>query len=120
MQQIDWQKILPVLISIGIIIVVAVLRNQSRTIAAIAATMPINIPLAIWIFSAGTAPNDQDGLVHFIESMMIGLIPGMIFLFVAYFAARAGWGTLPIILVGYLAWAISLGIGLLIQSLLRR
>lgn len=120
MQQIDWQKILPVLISIGIIILVAVLRNQSRTIAAIAATMPINIPLAIWIFNAGVSPSEPDALVHFIESMMIGLIPGVIFLFVAYLAARAGWSTLPIILAGYAAWAVSLGIGLLIQAMVRR
>ncbi len=42
---IDWSRVTPVLISIGIIIGIAILRQYSKTIAAIAATMPINIPL---------------------------------------------------------------------------
>jgi hypothetical protein len=51
--QIDVQRILPVLVSILIIISVAVLRQYSKTFAAIAATMPINIPLGLWIVYAG-------------------------------------------------------------------
>ena len=42
------QKLLPVATSIGIIVLVAILRERSRTLAAIFATMPINMPLAIW------------------------------------------------------------------------
>jgi hypothetical protein len=40
-------KTLPVLTSIAVILLVAVLRERSRTVAALLATMPINIPLAL-------------------------------------------------------------------------
>lgn len=116
---IDWQRVLPVLFSILIIILIAVLRNYSKTLAAITATMPINMPLAIWILSSGTNVT-QDGMVQFIETLIFGLIPTFIFLIFVYFGARAGWTVVPMLGVGYVGWGISLAIMLLIQSRLGR
>ena len=101
---IEWSRVLPILVSIGVILVVAFARQYSRTFAVIAAIMPINIPLALWIFSGGDTP--QTDLVAFIEGVMIGSIPLFGFLIAAYIAARAGWSVAPIIVSGYAVWGI--------------
>ena len=116
---IDWQRVLPVVVSICIIIAVAVLRQHSRTLAAIAATMPINVPLALWIVYSGGGANDRDALMVFFETMMIGLPPTFLFVVVAYLAARAGWNVAPMIVVGYLAWGGSLLLLLPLRALFR-
>lgn len=64
---IDWQRVLPVIASI-LIISVAVVRQYSKALAPILATMPINIPLAMWILYE---PNDQGGMTQFIRDMSI-------------------------------------------------
>ena len=51
------QDILPVLLSIVVIILVAVLEKQSKFAAAITATMPIGATLALWIVYSA---NDGD------------------------------------------------------------
>ena len=117
--QIEWRTILPVLVSIGVILLVAVLRNYSRTLAAITATMPINIPLALWIVYSA-APADKSGMITFTEGLIIGLIPTFAFLIVAYLAARAGLGLPVMIGGGYVAWGICLGALLIGQQLIRK
>ena len=103
----EMTRILPVIVSIGIILAVAVLREYSKTFAAIAATMPINVPLALWIaFSAGDV--DQVARVQFAQGLLLGIFPTVLFLVVAFLAVRAGWALLPTIIGGYLAWGISL------------
>ncbi len=101
---IDWSRVTPVLISIGIIIAVAVLRQYSKTIAAIAATMPINIPLGMWIVGVGgdTRPG---ALVEFNEAVLVNIFPTVAFILVAWLMARAGHAVLPTIAVGYVVWA---------------
>ncbi len=116
---ISWERVLPVIISICVIIVIAIARQHSRTVAAITATMPINIVLAIWILSSGETSNPNN-LIEFIEGLIIGLIPTFFFLFAVYFAAKAGWSLLPMLAAGYATWGIMLVIVLGIQSLLKR
>jgi hypothetical protein len=115
---IDWQRVLPVLVSIGVILLVAVLRQHSRTLTAITATMPINIPLALWIVYSGD--HDSAGMATFIEGLMIGVIPIIPFLLIAYVVARAGMGIVPMLVGGYIGWGLCLGILLLIQAILKR
>jgi hypothetical protein len=115
---IDWQRVLPVLVSIGIIISVAILRQYSKTFAAIAATMPINVPLALWIVYSG-GDSDRDGTFSFFETMLVTLPATFVFIVAAYIAARAGWGLAPMILVGYLAWGASLLLLLPLRGLFR-
>src|SRR5690606_40504280 len=115
---IDWQRVLPVLISIGVIVMVALLRQHSRTLAAITAVLPINIPLALWIVYSGE--QDSAEMVTFIEGLFIGIIPIFPFLLIAYYGARSGWGLVPMLVGGYIGWGVCFGVLLLIQALLKR
>jgi hypothetical protein len=118
---IAWERVLPVLISIGIIVLVALLRQYSRLFAAIAATMPINVPLALWIaFSA--EENNAEGRAHlmsFTDSLVIGIIPSLGFMLVVWLAVRAGWGIAQTLAAGYIGWALVLGVSLLVQAHLK-
>jgi phosphoglycerol transferase MdoB-like AlkP superfamily enzyme len=102
---IDWGKVAPVIVSILIIIAVAVLRQYSRTFAAIAATMPINIPLALWIVNNG---EDTAGMADFSKTMVFNMLPTVVFIFVAWLAFRAGWTLVPSLLIGYAAWGVGM------------
>jgi hypothetical protein len=97
------QKALPVVASIGIILVVALLRERSRTLAAILATMPINMVLGMWIVS-GAAEADAQVMTDFVRSLLVGLVPSFIWLLMVYGALRAGAPLWTAILAGYGVW----------------
>ncbi len=108
------QDILPVLLSIAVIILVAVLEKQSKFAAAITATMPIGATLAIWIvYSANRG--DQQTMQDFSVGLLVGIIPTIGFLFAAWFAFRAGMKLLPMLLVGYTVWGTLIGVMILIR-----
>ena len=107
MQFINWAKTLPVIVSIGIIIAIAILRDYSRTFAAIVAVMPINIPLGMWILVAGQE-QQSEALAQFSRAMLINFFPTVLFMLVAWQMARAGYGLLPTIIGGYLVWGLGL------------
>jgi hypothetical protein len=115
MLTIDWQKILPVIVSILIIIAIAILRHYSKNFAAIAATMPINIPLGMWIVYAGEN-GDPEAMAAFGQAALINIIPTVFFLLVAYLTLRAGWGLLPVMGAGYLVWGVTLGLSFVIRN----
>jgi hypothetical protein len=104
---INWAKILPVIISIVIIITVAILREYSKPFAAIAATMPINIPLGMWIIVAGEE-NYSEALTEFSRALIINFVPTIFFTIVAWQMAKAGYGLIPTIASGYLVWGIGI------------
>ncbi len=110
-------KLLPVAVSIVIIIGVAVLREYSRTFAAIAATMPLNIPLGMWIIYAG-ADDKPQAMQEFTRAVLVNIVPTLIFMLIAYVLVRAGWGLVPTIIVSYIGWAVALGGVFLAQRLL--
>jgi hypothetical protein len=114
--EIAWQKILPVIVSIIIIVTIAVLREYSKTLAAIASTMPINIPLGMWIVAAG-GDGDKAVMQQFTGALFINIWPTIGFLLVVWLAARAGWGLVPMIAAGYIAWGIGLGVILLLRQM---
>jgi hypothetical protein len=98
------QKTLPVLTSIAIILLVAVLRERSRALAAVLATMPINIPLALWVvFSASSG--SPKVMADFTRSLLVSLIPSFIWLGVVFLAVRAGWSLVSAVGTGYAVWA---------------
>ena len=99
--------IAPVVVSITIIIVIAVVRAYSRTLAAITATMPINIMLALWIVYAGER-GDQTAMVEFTGSMVIGVVATLFSVIGMWLASRAGWRVAPTIVAGYTAWGATL------------
>jgi drug/metabolite transporter (DMT)-like permease len=116
---IDWSKVAPVIVSILIIIAVAILRQYSKTFAAIAATMPINIPLGLWIMYSGTegdAATKQKALADFGELLLVNIFPTVAFLVTAWLMTRAGHSLLATIIVGYVIWAVLLGAVLLVRG----
>jgi hypothetical protein len=99
----NWNKFLPVVISILVIILVAVLEKYSKLFAAVTATMPLNIPLALWIVYASTR-GDQAAVQEFTSSLLMGIIPTLAFLITIWLAARSGMKLGPILVVGYAMW----------------
>ncbi|MCL4246747.1 MAG: hypothetical protein KJ065_01205 [Anaerolineae bacterium] len=103
-------RVLPVIVSILIIIGVAILRNQSRLLAAILATMPINIPLALWVLSTGDDFKQNDFL-PVTQQMLVAIVPSLFFVVILYFTARSGWSLVPMLVASYLGWGIILLLG---------
>ena len=103
------QKVLPVIASIIIILFVAVLRERSRTLSAILATMPINMTLGLWV--VGSLPDiTQPATENFVRSLIVGLVPAFLWLIVVYIAVRAGWTLLTAVLAGYGVWGTAIAI----------
>jgi hypothetical protein len=112
--EIAWQRVLPVIVSVLIIIAVAILREYSKTLAAVVSTMPINIPLALWlVYSGGT---DSAGLETFARALFINIFPTIGFLLVAWLLVRAGWGLLPVLAASYGAWVVGIGMVLALRQ----
>ena len=101
------RQIFPVAISILVIVSIAVLRAHSKTLAAITTTMPLKIPLAVWIIYSveGSAP-----ISSFTGAVLAGMGATVIFTVVLWLAARAGMGLVPMLGVAYLAWVATLGV----------
>ena len=121
------QDILPVLISILIIITIAVVQRHSKYMAAITATMPLNVALGYWVVAASTSASaaasaaasvggEQKALTDFSSGMLLSILPTMGFLLVLWLASRAGAKPLPALGLGYAAWAL----GTLVIMFLRR
>jgi len=114
----EWQKVIPVVVSIFIIIAIASLRAYSKTLAAITATMPVNVALTLWIVYSAE-DGKQAPFTDFTWSMVLGIIPTTIFVFVAWITARMGWNIVQILLACYGVWAVMLvvifGVGGLIR-----
>lgn len=111
------QDILPVLLSIVVIILVAVLEKQSKLFAALTATMPLAAPLALWIVYSSNG-GDKTAVSQFSLSLLLGLLPTMAFLITVWLAARAGLKLIPMILIGYGVWAVGASILYLLRSML--
>jgi len=101
------QDVVPVVVSIAVIILVAVLEKQSRLVAAITATMPLTAPLALWIVYSA-AGGERTAVVEFSFGLLLGIIPTVAFLVAVWLASRAGLKLGPMILIGYGVWGIVL------------
>jgi hypothetical protein len=115
--EIVWGRVLPVIVSIIIIVGVAILREYSRTLAAILVTMPINILLGLWVIYAGDGDNPA-AMQQFTSAIFINIWPTILFLIVIWLAARAGWTFLPMLAAGYAAWAVGLAALMALRSAL--
>jgi hypothetical protein len=112
---VDWTRVMPVLISIVILIAIALLRNYSRTFAAVAATMPANITLGLFIVYS-SAEDRPTELREFSSALLLNIIPTLFFIIFAWYAARQGWSLVPILLGGYVIWAMGVGIIFLLRG----
>jgi len=111
------QDLLPVILSIIVIILVAVLEKQSRLIAAITATMPLAAPLALWIVYASSG-GEKEAVSSFSLGMVLGFLPTMAFMVAVWLAARAGMKLVPMIATGYGVWALGALLIYLLRNLL--
>lgn len=111
------QDILPVIFSIIVLILVAVLEKQSKLFAALAATMPLTAPLALWIVYSSNS-GDKTAVSQFTFSLVLGLLPTLAFLVTVWLAARAGIRLIPMVLTGYCVWAVGAIILYLLRSTL--
>jgi hypothetical protein len=107
------RQIFPVAISVLVIVSIAVLRAHSKTLAAITTTMPLKIPLAVWIIYSveGSAP-----LSSFTGAVLAGMGATVIFTVVLWLGARAGMGFMPMLGVAYLAWIATLGVEYVLRT----
>jgi hypothetical protein len=98
------QDIIPVVLSIIVILLVAIIEKQSKVVAALTATMPLAAPLALWIVYSSNS-GDQAAVSEFSLGLLLGLLPTLAFLVAVWLAARAGMKLVPMILTGYGVWA---------------
>ena len=73
------EKIIPVAASVVIIVLVAMLEERSREMAAIAAVMPLTMPLAVWIVFSGSGGSHQQ-TAEFVRSMFTAYVPTLVFM----------------------------------------
>ena len=78
--EIAWGRVLPVIVSIIIIITIALLREYSKTLAAIVSTMPINLPLGMWLVYGSSTKAEMES---FTRSLALNLIPTFAFVVIA-------------------------------------
>ena len=111
----SWQEISRILIAFAVIVAVTLLQKQSKFIAAITATMPINVPLAIWILYSSTS-GDRVSMQAFTRSLVLGIFPTLGFLLVVWLSFREDVKLAPALVLGYVAW----GVGVLVLIGLKR
>ncbi len=109
------QDVLPVVISIIVIILIALLEKQSRLIAALTATMPLSAPLGIWIVHSSSR-GDSAAVSDFTQGLLLGIIPTIGFIITAWLVARSGATLGKILVSGYSVW----GLGALALFFARR
>jgi hypothetical protein len=108
------QDVLPVLISIMVIILVAVLEKQNKIIAAMTATMPLTIPLTLWIVFTSSG-GDKTVISQFSQNLFLGLLPTVGFVIAIWVAARYGLKLVPMLVCGYSVWAIGSALMILVR-----
>lgn len=108
------QDILPVVISIFVIILVAILEKQSKTFAAITATMPLTIHLTLWIVYSSSA-GDKLVVSSFTQNLFLSILPTVAFVIAIWLSARAGVKLVPMLGIGYTVWALGSGFMLLVR-----
>lgn len=96
------QVLLRVLIGSLILLLIALISERSRTAAGIFATMPINIPIALWLVNSTS--NSPQEMAPFARGLMLGLIPTMVFAAVSWLTLSRGWSLPWVYAIGYAAW----------------
>lgn len=102
-----WHDIIPIITSISVVILVALLEKQSKLFAAVTATMPLTMPLALWIVYS-TNRGERAAVEKFTSGLLVGIIPTLAFVVAVWLATRAGLKLAPILIIGYAVWAATL------------
>ena len=109
-----FNEILPVGVSITVLILVALIQRQSKVVAAVTATMPVTIPLALWIVYSSTK-GERKSIGLFAGGLVSGIIPTVAFVLSIWLSTRSGLKLVPTILVGYLTWGLTLAVMFIVR-----
>jgi len=96
-------RVIPVLVSIAVIVLVAVVQGRSRHLAAVLATMPLTAPLAIWIVYSAT-DGDSRETAGFTWSLIEGSVASLAFVVACWAALRFGWSLPAALTAGGSVW----------------
>ncbi len=97
------ERAIPVAVSVLVIVLVAIVQERSRALAAIIATMPLTAPLAMWIVFSGTG-GDHRQTADFARSMVAGAVASLVFVLACWIGLRQGWGFAVALLTAAAAW----------------
>src|SRR6185503_18203513 len=112
------ERVVPVVLSVLIIVLVAVVQERSRHLAAIIATVPLTAPLAMWIVFSATQ-GDHRQTADFAASMLVGLVASFVFVLACWVGFRQQW-SFPVVLVfGSTIWLAIVSIPSLVGRWLR-
>lgn len=98
------QEIVPIVASIAVIVLVAILERHSKLFAAVAATMPLTIPLSMWVVYAANNGEPQ-AVSRFALGLLLSLLSTLAFAITLWLTARAGFKLIPMLLTSYAVWA---------------
>ena len=111
----SFSRLFPILASIGIILLIAVLQERSKFLAALLATMPLTAPLALWVVYAANRDKPEQ-VTAFTASMIPGIIATAAFVVACWVALKLRLPFPLVILGGYAIWGlIAFLLGLVIK-----
>ena len=112
------ERVVPVALSVLVIVLVAILQERSRYLAAILATVPLTAPLAMWIVYGATR-GDLGQTAEFAGSMIAGAVASLVFVLACWFGFRQAWGFALTLVVAGAAWLVVVAFSRLVESWLR-
>ena len=99
------ERVLPVVASVIVIILVAVVQERSRHLAAVLASMPLTAPLALWIVFSATK-GDHQQTANFAASMVVGFISSLVFIVGCWYGFSRNWSFNLVLSVGAVVWSL--------------
>ena len=93
-----------ILVGCALITAVALISDRSRALAGIAATMPINITIILWIIW-GKSEREYSNIQEVSRSMLTGIFSTACFIALCWFGFNRRWSFVMTLTVGYLVWA---------------
>jgi hypothetical protein len=97
------ERVVPIVLSVLIIVLVAVVQERSRHLAAIIATVPLTAPLAMWIVFSATQ-GDHRQTAEFASSMFVGVVASLAFVLGCWFGFRQLWSFPSVLVLGSAVW----------------
>ena len=111
------EKALPVVASVVIIVLVAIVQERSRDLAAIVATLPLTAPLAAWIVFSASGGNHEH-TAQFVRSMLAASIANVLFVIVCWYGFHQRWPFAVVMVLAFGAWGALVAVPYLFRRIL--
>jgi hypothetical protein len=109
-------KALPVIVSVVIIVLVAVVQERARPLAAIVAMLPLTAPLAAWIVYSASG-GDHQHTAHFVRSMLAASIANVVFIVACWYGLRQELPFAIVLVVAFAVWGALVALPYLVRML---